>query len=500
MNTFKRFQKLNINHGCLGIQQLEHYEHYYCTPKDAKIIGCAGVDGIHYCTIPEFGDMIFAVSPMNFGDCVHPIARNFEDLLRLVLACVDMAALEQCYGWDEEQFKAFLIDCLATKEQQNVLDAIRKEFGLEPMADAFTYVKQLQAEFDLSGIPYTEDYYAPDMNPAAPPPAPNWKITFRGNFHDADQNGEAGIPIPVRKEFHWAGVDWIIPEVYACEEGLVVLTLGKVDPYEVRKYMTREPATQEEIDRLDAECPLNIHLRCSANINGDEGIYCGGNSMTWMPPLSGEGSGNLDAKWVLEHYGFDMNDAWIINRNNYCWPNGVKRNLESLVITVSQRPVSLSGTHFKTPAASNIIELKHPRSGETFTLAIENLTQEKADLRTIASMGLEFPTCYTRMEYQIHPELAPYQYRIADCSQGDEARPAKIADGPTAVQIHGEAAAIGIIGGADGPTAIFMTHPANRTKALRTATSSMHFDHVEEIEWRIVFMEKLFSDIEIIVL
>jgi hypothetical protein len=173
MNTFKRFQKLNINHGCLGIQQLKYYEHYYCTPKDAVIIGSSGVDGIHCCTIPEFGDMIFAVSPMNFGDCVHPIARNFEDLLRLLLTCVDMAALEQCYTWDEKQFKAFLIDYPATKEQQNVLDAIRKEFGMEPMADAFTYVKQLQAEFDLSRITYTVDYYDPHMNPAAPSPAPN---------------------------------------------------------------------------------------------------------------------------------------------------------------------------------------------------------------------------------------------------------------------------------------------------------------------------------------
>ena len=502
MNTFKRFQKLNINHGCLGIQQLEHYERYYCTPKDAEIIGCAGVDGIHYCTIPEFGNMIFAVSPMNFGDCVHPIARNFEDLLRLLLYCTDMAALEQCYAWDEEQFKAFLIDYPATQEQQNVLDAIREEFGLEPMADAFSYLKQLQTEFDLSVIPYTEDYYDPDMNPAVPSPAPDWKITFRGNFHEVNPKGEAGVPVPVFKEFHWAGIDWIIPEVYTCEEGLVVLTLGKVDPSEVRKYMTKEPATQEDVERMDAECPLNIHLRCSARINGDEGIYCGGNGMAWMPPMPGEGSGNLDAKWVLEHYGFDMNDAWIINRDNYRWPDGVKRNLGSLEITVSQRPVSLSGTHFKTPAASNVIELKHPRSDRTFTLTIENLSKENADLRAVASMGLEFPSCYTRMEYRIQPKLPPHQYRITDCSQGDEARPVNIAhrDGPTAVQINGEAAAIGIIGGADGPTAIFMTHPAERTSTLRMATSSMHFEHVENIEWRIVFMEKLYPDIDVVLM
>ena len=46
MNTYEQFKKLDINFACLGIQQLEHYENYYCTPKDAVIIGSAGVDGI----------------------------------------------------------------------------------------------------------------------------------------------------------------------------------------------------------------------------------------------------------------------------------------------------------------------------------------------------------------------------------------------------------------------------------------------------------------------
>lgn len=496
MDIYKRFQKMNIDFGCLGIQQLEYYQNYYCTPQDAVIIGSAGVDGIHYCTIPKLGEMIFSVNPMDFGDCVHPIARNFEDLLRLLLSCADMAALEQCYAWDEEQYKAFLIDCPATVRQQEVLDAIRNEFGVEPMEDAFAYVKKLQAEFDLSKIPYTEDFYDSDMNPAAPEPAPEWKITFRGNFNSVDHQGVPGVPVRLDKEFRWAGIDWIVPEVYACEEGLVVLTLGKIDPAEVRKYMTGEPRTQEDIERMDAECPLNIHLRCAAKINGSNGIFCGGSGMGWMPPLPGEGSGNREARWVLEHYGFDTNYAWIINRDNYRWPSGTKGGLESLEMTVTQRPVSLSGTHFKTPATSNTIELKHPRSGVVYTLTIEELTQEKADMRSVASMGMEFPSCYTQLVYRIQPELANSQFRIVDCAPGDNARPAKIAksDG---VQINGEAAAIGIIGGADGPTAIFVGHREEKAPKLHMAASAMRFEHAGEVEWRIVFMEKLHPDMDV---
>ena len=497
MNTYERFQKMKIDFACLGIQQLAHYENYYCTPNDAVIIGSAGVDGIHYCTIPEFGEMIFAVSPMNFGDCVHPIARNFEDLLRLLLSCADMAVLEQCYAWDEEEYKAWLIDCPATKEQAQALAAIQAEFDLEPMEDAFAYVKQLQAEFDLSKIPYTEDFYDIDMNPAASKPAPEWKVTFRGDFHSADQQGTPGIPVQTNKEFHWAGIDWVIPEVYAFEEGLVVLTLGKVDPVEVRKHIHDGPASQEDIERMDAECPLNIHLRCTARINGSDGMYCGGSGMAWMPPLPGEGNGYDDARWVLEHYGLDTGYAWIINRDNYRWPNGVKREVESLVMTITQRPVSLSGTHFRTPMAAKSVELVHPRTNQTYTLTIEELSKETADLRTVENMGMEFPNRYTQMTYRIDPEMNPRQFRIMDCTQPDHARPAKIKK-QSSVEINGEAAAIGIIGGADGPTAIFMGRPAEKANRLHMASSAMRFEHAEEIEWRIVFMEKLYADTTVI--
>ena len=77
MTSYQKFKSLPIDHSAIGLAQGGSDVAYYCTPKDAHIIGWAGVDGIHYCTIPEFGEMIFVVSPMNFGDCVHPIARNF---------------------------------------------------------------------------------------------------------------------------------------------------------------------------------------------------------------------------------------------------------------------------------------------------------------------------------------------------------------------------------------------------------------------------------------
>ena len=37
MNTYEQFKKLNLDFGCIGLQQWNHYENYYCTPEDAQI-------------------------------------------------------------------------------------------------------------------------------------------------------------------------------------------------------------------------------------------------------------------------------------------------------------------------------------------------------------------------------------------------------------------------------------------------------------------------------
>ena len=60
-------------------------------------------------------------------DFVHPLARNFADFLRLLLACSDEAALEQAWMWDEAQFEAFLQDNPPTQEQQRTLSELAEK-------------------------------------------------------------------------------------------------------------------------------------------------------------------------------------------------------------------------------------------------------------------------------------------------------------------------------------------------------------------------------------
>ena len=120
---------------------------------------------------------------MNGGkDCVHVIARDFSDFLRLLLATGDSAALEQAWQWDEAQFDAFLAENPPTDEQKAVLSQITTVFSLTPMERPWQYLRKLQAEFDLSKLKFTEDFYDPEMNGDAPERVEEWKVYFDGSF------------------------------------------------------------------------------------------------------------------------------------------------------------------------------------------------------------------------------------------------------------------------------------------------------------------------------
>ena len=90
--TFQKLLQTDIDLSSLGVERRTDDEPYFCTPKGASVFGWTGVDGIHFCFVRGFGGMVFAVSPANtFPNYVHPLAKNFADFLRLLLACGDVA-------------------------------------------------------------------------------------------------------------------------------------------------------------------------------------------------------------------------------------------------------------------------------------------------------------------------------------------------------------------------------------------------------------------------
>ena len=130
---YSQFLRSGIDLSPLGLE-LRADGAYFCTPRGARIIGAAGVDGIHFCFVRGFGETVFAVSPMNSpADSIHPVTADFREFLRLLLACGDTAALEQAWQWDEAQFDAFVCENAPDAARRAVLAALAGQFRLTPM-------------------------------------------------------------------------------------------------------------------------------------------------------------------------------------------------------------------------------------------------------------------------------------------------------------------------------------------------------------------------------
>lgn len=499
----KAFKQTNIDLSPLGFMQNGDFVLYYCTPKNARILATSGIDGIHYCTIEQFGEMIFAVSPMNFGDCVHPVARSFEDLLRLLLHCGDIAALEQCYAWDEEQYKAFLADCPVTEKQQAVLDEIKNKCGLEPIVDSFAYVKKLQAEFDLSQIPYTEDYYDPEMNAAAPELPTEWAVYYDCGYWSKNAKGRLGEEIVLNKCFAWGDEIWHIPSVYACSKGLVVDFCVEIQPEKEKAFIDKwypilandENIAGEILEQMEQENPMNVDFRTDLQVNGKSVIAEHGTSIPWIPESclpDGERS-ERNAKNIIEHYGLDETRAWSFHRWSCPWATKRRPEIKSVKLKLERHPTAIQGIHFKNPSVGDVISIVHPIHNTEHKLTVLGYEKQELSGKGFQHEEYEFPTHHTAMTYTLEPELSGRCFHVRDCL--DNEKPKRRSQNQYESQAGNEACSIAIIGGADGPTAIFAS--AGQNPEQHTALSALQFEPADNIEWKVVFREKLSEDIEV---
>lgn len=510
MKLYDKLKEENIDLRLLGFEQREINITYYCTPKDAKILGWAGVDGIHYCTIPEFGEMIFAVNPMDFGDCVHPIAGNFEDLLRLLLSCADMEVLEQCYAWDEEQFKAFMMDCPATEEQQTVLERLKKTFNLEPIDDVFDYVKTLQAQFDLSQIPYTDDYYDPDMNAAAPERNEEWEVYFNGSFYKKGGSKErAGEEILINYSFTWGEEIWYVPAVYVCGEGLVIDCCVEISAEREKAFVEKwipilsgeKQPTQRILEQLNRENPLNVGCHPFVTVNGKLIATECGTATSWIPTeclLDGT-QNNRETKCVLTHYGLDETKAWTFLRWSCRWATRKKPKIKSVNLKLEREQTKIMGISFRNPKAGDQIQFIHPVFNSQHKMTILEYEHQELSSEAFSNDEYEYPTYHTTMTFSLEPEISNKNFQIKDCIQSD--KPKRRTKRDFEPQTSCDGSAIGIIGGADGSIVFIVSDRKSGTRAApHVALSALHFQPQPDVEWEMVFCEKLMPDIEVCLL
>lgn len=158
--VYHQFMNMGLDLSLLCLEQCDNQPEYFCYPIGAKPIGYEG--SIMYCFLEGYGEMVFAVNPETCADIfVYPLAQNFTDFLRLILACGTANPVEQIVWMSKERFEEHVREetLIRKPELTEVMEQIVKEFGLEPIQEPYEYVKSLQAEFDDSLVRYSDEYY-----------------------------------------------------------------------------------------------------------------------------------------------------------------------------------------------------------------------------------------------------------------------------------------------------------------------------------------------------
>ena len=157
---YEKYMALPIDKGLLCLEYGDIADPYFCYPVNAKPIGFEGC--ILYCFLPEYGEMVFACNPESCVDQnVYPLAANFEDFIRLILACGTANPLEQIVWMDKNKFEEHMAneEKILTDEQRTAAQQLQRALSLLPIENPFEYVKSIQKDFDGSKIQYSDEYY-----------------------------------------------------------------------------------------------------------------------------------------------------------------------------------------------------------------------------------------------------------------------------------------------------------------------------------------------------
>lgn len=335
-----------------------------------------------------------------------------------------------------------------------------------------------------------------------------WMVTFEGGYWGRGNREQAGREVPVRREFDWAGRRWIIPSVYLCGEGMVVEFCMRVNPDDIRAFASKwglsagsesgQSFTREEEMLMDLDNPMHMDFHSVLHLNGQKLVSIHGYGTAYNPctELAGrtEAAAENKAWQVVGHYGLDPHFGWVLLRASYPWAAEGQPKLQTLAVTLKAKPAARPGPHFCASRPGDTFVFSF--GGRDHLLTVQESEEQTADWSFTAGDGMEHPRHFVAMSYTVEPELPDGVLTVTDCDDGD--RPRRTSAAPGQPEAARSAAMIGIIGGADAVAVISTATPgASERKQLHASCSSLHFEPVESVEWRMVFHEKQFDDVTV---
>lgn len=327
------------------------------------------------------------------------------------------------------------------------------------------------------------------------------KVYYSGNYWGSNRLEQQGKEIPVNKEFLWGGLKWNIPAIYACSKGLVIDFCVEIPKERIENYLKHwnqdkraSGLSDEELEQMEKENPFSIDIEVVARINGKELEPPRMCAVGWHPWETERELIEDVQEELMEVYHCDRNQGWRFIRACFPWKTIRKPKVKTLFLTLREHPKTYSGVQFTTEVSCDRQEITcfHPVSKQEYKITIyecEPTTLSEKSFRFHKSMKI--PNYYAVLTYSISPELPQEEFRIQDCVRSDKP---KRMDTNSSTPNENSSGSIAVIGGADGPSAIFIAAKDSEEHNRHMACSSLHFTQVLKVEWRTIFYVKECED------
>lgn len=313
-----------------------------------------------------------------------------------------------------------------------------------------------------------------------------------------DGGRRSGRPLRCAKKavnckFLWNGWQLCIPAVYRCRRGLVVDVLRRIPAESIARFVGKyrdvqeESLTEEKREQIVFESPLETPYELRFFLNGHPFADWHSRGNCWYPEQpelqtagAAEDSGRLPREEWLAAYHCDCRDGWQYARYFLPWEQEPE---EAVRLTVQAEPAVFPlgcQEQFETENGEGAREVwfTHPLDGSRHRLHILQTQAGRMETgHSLPGEEYDYPTHYQQLEYQFDTAKEEKQFVVLPCKQSDAPR-------LSAAQGSRKAAAVSLIGGADGPTAVFLAGRSSRPRA-RLALSGLSFEPPTRVRWRI---------------
>ncbi|MDF2537476.1 MAG: hypothetical protein K0S76_497 [Herbinix sp.] len=327
------------------------------------------------------------------------------------------------------------------------------------------------------------------------------KVYYSGNFWGGHKYEHAGKEIPIEKAFLWGGLQWRIPAIYFCSKGLVIDFCVEIPSERFEKFFEHwnqdkrmSGLSEEDRFQMQRENPFSIDPQVEAKLDGKELKHPRMCAVGWHPLDEEREEDEKVQEELMEHYGCDRCRGWRFVRVCFPWSTSRKPQGKTLALRLKENPVIYLGEHFTTEESSKRQEINfiHPVTDMEHKLTIIECKTHTLPANTFSfEDGMEYPGTMKVVTYCITPELSGREFGIQDCARSDPPRSNNI----NSLSLGGRSAcSVGIIGSADGPSAIFVVDKGTKECNWRTVYSSLHFSEVPQVEWQMMFYVKETED------